>query len=78
MKSLLIKIFILFFLILSFILFDNDYFASIVPGWNTKIYPLWLVITLILVFSLIVVFLISMAISVFKLFSQKKINQKTL
>lgn len=52
---------IVFLICLLWIYFNFDFFASIVPGWNTTIHPIWKILLAIV----IVAFVFSIIISVF-------------
>ena len=53
----------LFFISLLWIYFNLDFFTSVIPGWNTAIYPVWekalAVIVVVFVFSVTTIVLIN-------------------
>ncbi len=79
MKSLLIRTIILTTIIIisTFLLLYNDFFYSIIPGWNTIIYPLWQIILVIILFAFAIIILTSILVSIFKLINSKN-KRKTL
>lgn len=75
MKNFLLKLSILV-ITLFVIYFNFDYFASIVPGWNTTINSGWKITFIILimffVFSLLIMIVINVVSKILKMVVHKK------
>ena len=66
MKKLLVFIFILG-ISLFIVLTTYDFFTSVVPGWHTTIYPLWAIVTTIVLAVILAILIVKML----KLFFKK-------
>ncbi len=75
MKNFLLTLSILIITLLL-IYFNFDYFASIIPGWNTTINSGWkitfIMLIIVIVFSLLIMILINVISKILKMVIHKK------
>ena len=76
MKSNLPKLFGVLIITLLVIYLNLDYFASIIPGWNTTINSGWkitfIILIIVIVFSLLIMILINVISKILKMLIHKK------